>query len=459
MAVAESDVILALYIGESFVEAHISHNQKAVHFNRWYLGKEGFKTGLQKFLQEAGVEKINKAYVASRFIEKIFSYRLGGSVATLTTKGFENWPGLRQPATSKVGPLSSVDLIFSVDERCNAQGEIEKEISETELTELVEKLKAKQAKRVCLHFLNAAKNPANQNKAQEILSREGFEVFIPVLGNTTDEVAQWRKNILNASLSGTFEEVQQELNEGLKNYLPEGQRALFYSSEECVFDQENRHRLCSLWGAQRVWSQQLKKKQLEKFEILYLGLEQFSLIHPDLHCEFWNSPWGLVSAPHVKTQILSLQPTTALEVNSWGELGFSKNVLGFEPGPMFMGRGQVPTLLDLWSESTAEVKGVAERRSPQGFQKFKNQLLALNKSTSHPYGTEEKLFSSLQKLSLEKLSLEIALRSENTRILCMGALARIFATELKKKLPQYQFEVLAENETVSLLNQGEAHAH
>lgn len=456
MALAESDVNLALYIGESFVEAHLCHNQKTVHFNRWYLGKEGFKSGLQKFFQESGVQKIGKAFVASRFVEKILAYRLGGSVATITTKGFENWAGMRQPQNLKVGPLSSTELVFSVDERCSAQGALEKEISDIEMTELVAKLREKQAKRVCIHFLNAGKNPHNQNKLKDILTAEGFEVFIPVVdGLNNDEVSQWRKNVLNASLSGTFEEVQEELNEGLKNFLPEGTRAVFFGANCQLFDKENHERLSSLWGATAAWSRGLKKTQKTPFDILYLGLEQFSIINPAKEMQKWASPWGMIHAPHTQSHLLSLQPTTSIEIGPWGELTFSRTALGFEPGPMFMGRGQVPTFLDLWEDKTATLKGVAERRSPQGLQKFKNQLLALNKASTQKTDSEEKLFSNLREISLHKLTVDVALLADNSKIVCMGALAPFFVAELKKRLPHHQFELLSETETSLLLDQGQ----
>lgn len=458
MAQAETDVILSLYVGESFVEAHLIYNQKSLHFNRWYLGKDSLKSGLQKFFQEAGVTQAQKAYVASRFVEKILVYRLGGSVATLTTKGFESWPSMRQPATQKVGPLSSTDLLFAIDERCSALGVLEKELSDSEISETLEKLRQKQAKRVCIHFLNAAKNPHNQNKMKEALLKENFEVFTPTfVTGSSDEVCEWRQNILNASLSGTFEEIQEELNEGLKAYLPEGQRASFYAADGSLFDRESHQRLSSLWGVHGTLARQLRKKYAtrpEKFDILYLGLEQFNLINPEKQNQIWNSPWGTIQAPQVQNHLLSLQPTTAIEINPWGELSFSKNALGYEPGPMFMGRGQIPTLLDLWAENTVGINGVADRRSPQGMQKFKNQLLALNKTSSHQYDSEAKLLSSLQQLALQKLSLDITIRSENTKIYCLGALAPLFTTELKKRLPHFQLELLPETETSFLLSQG-----
>ncbi|MBS1971047.1 MAG: hypothetical protein JSU04_12105 [Bdellovibrionales bacterium] len=455
MALAETDVNLALYIGESFVEAHLCHNQKTVHFGRWYLGKEGFKAGLQRFFQEANVQKIHKAYVASRFVEKILSYRLGGSVATVTTKGFESWAGFRQPQNQKVGPLSSTELNFSVEERCNAAGTIEKELADSEITELVEKLRQKQAKRVCIHFLNAGKNPHNQNKLKEALIKESFEVFAPAFDTANcDEVSQWRKNILNASLSGTFEEVQEELNEGLTGILPEGERAVFFGADCQFFDKENHQRLGSLWGAAAAWSRALQKRIKGEFDILYLGLEQFSVITPLKEMQNWNSPWGMIRAPQIQNAVLSLQPTTSIEIGPWGELTYSRDVLGYEPGPMFMGRGQVPTLIDLWEEKTASLKGVGERRSPQGVQKFKNQLLALNKASTQKIDSEELLFSHLREVALHKLTVDIALMTENSKVVCMGALAPLFLPELKKRLPQLQFELLPETETSLLLNQG-----
>jgi hypothetical protein len=44
--------------------------------------------------------------------------------------------------------------------------------------------------------------------------------------------------------------------------------------------------------------------------------------------------------------------------------------------------------------------------------------------------------------------------TENSKVVCMGALAPLFLPELKKRLPQLQFELLPETETSLLLNQG-----
>ena len=453
MATAESDVILALYVGESFAEIHLSQNQKELHFHRWYLGKDGLKGGISKFLREKAVGPIAKAVVASRFPEKILSYRLGGSVAILTTKGFENWPGSRQVENSKAGALSSMDLLFAVDERTSAQGVTEKSPGDAEIFEILEKLKAKQAKRVCLHFLNATQNSTNQDFVKVKLIEAGFEVFTPEISRPPlDEAATWRKNILNASLSGTFEEIQEEINLALKEHLPEGQRAFFVSGEGQLFDKENQHRLSSIWGASQMWARNIKRK--DKFEILYLGLEMFALLNPTKNDLNWISPWGPVRSQRIKNHILCLQPTTPIELTPWSELAFSKTSVGYEPGPIFMGRGQVPTMLDLWGAETEGIRGLDERRTPQGLQKFKNQLWALNKSTGQPMDNEEAVPQSLKQLALQKMAADVILHCETKSIVCMGALAPLFGKALRKYLPEFQFEILPETETSFMLSQG-----
>jgi N-methylhydantoinase A len=212
--------------------------------------------------------------------------------------------------------------------------------------------------------------------------------------------------------------------------------------------------LSSLWGTTAAWSQALQKRVSGKFDILYLGLEQFSLITPGKEMQNWDSPWGAIHAPQIQSNLLTLQPTTSIEIGPWGELTFSRTTLGYEPGPMFMGRGQVPTLIDLWEDQTSTLKGVAERRSPQGLQKFKNQLVALNKSSTRKFDSEEKVVSHLREVALHKMTVDITLLAESPQVLCLGALAPFFATELKKRLPQFQFEMLSETETSLMLNQG-----
>ena len=80
--------------------------------------------------------------------------------------------------------------------------------------------------------------------------------------------------------------------------------------------------------------------------------------------------------------------------------------------------------------------------------------MALNKASTQKIDSEEKVFTNLREISLHKLTVDIALLAENTKLVCMGALAPFFVAELKKRLPQYQFELLPETETSLLLNQG-----
>ncbi len=452
MALAESDVTLALYVGESFAEAHLAQQRKTLNFHRWYLGKESLRVGIGKVLQDSGIQKITKAFVASRFPEKIFSYRMGGSVAVLTTKGFENWPRSRQPAALKSLPLSAADLLFSVDERVLSDGSISKEPSESEITDLIDKLKLKQAKRVCIHFLNARSNPANQEKVKTALIQASFEVFTPdATASETDEVALWRKNILNASLSGTFEEIQEEIHSALQPYLPDGTRAAFLSGDGHFFDKEVHHRLSSLWGGAYAWAQGLKNESHS--DILYLGLEQFCLLSPEKIALNWESPWGKVFNTQVQNHMLSLQPTTTIELNLWNELGFSKKPVGYEPGPMFLGRGQSPTLLDLWASESAAVKGLSERISPPGIQKFKNQMVALNRATTSPFDSEERVLARMRQNAIKNICADIITSSDNKRLLCLGALAPLFAPEIQKHLKKFEIKILPETETSFLIGQ------
>lgn len=452
MALAESDVTLALYVGESFAEVHLRDQNKTHSFHRWYLGKEGLRAGLTKILKDSGFQKLTKAIVASRFPEKILSYRLGGSVAVLTTEGFESWPRSRQPFALKLAPLSSLDLHFSVSERISSNGDIEKEPSEFEIADIIEKLKLKQAKRVCIHFLNANKNSSNQEKVKAALLHENFEVFTPDgAPPEMDEAALWRRNILNASLCSTFSEVQEEINLALQPYLSEGERAIFLSGDGHRFDKECRYHLNSLWGASYAWAQNLKRS--ESFDIVYFGLEQFCLLSPQNKTSYWQSPWGKVSNNRIQNHLLCLQPTTAIELSMWNELGFSKNHLGYEPGPMFLGRGQLPTLLDLWATEASDIKGLEERVSLQGIQKFKNQMWALNKSALTPLDSDEKVLRTLRQNAIRTLCADIVINAEQKSLYCLGALAPIFGAELKTSLSEFNIKILPDDTTSSLIGQ------
>lgn len=428
-------IVLGVSVGESFAEFSLLQdptsfsNTSVLAQKRSYLPREGLKNSLQSFLALYPDQKPMEAIFSLRFLEKILDYRLGGSVAQLVTNGFENWIRLRSQNTS-LPPLSSADLLFPVKERMNAQGQVEQALETSELEAIAEKLKSTECKRICIHFLHAITNDDHEKQAAEFFTARGFEVFTPEKTKNEDEVSRWRKNTLNASVSGTFQELKEQILEATKDFIaPE--KIYFLSSTGEVFQNESASRLSTLFAAEAAMSRHFGTGQKD---ILYLGLEKFTLLSGKNWTDTWSSAWGLVENPLPENRELSIQPTSGLEINSFDHLDFSLKNEGWEPGPMAMGRGQKPTFIDLWSETSDlnEVEGLKDRFSAPGQQRFRHALMTLWKTSRQKHAELLKVTDQLKQLSMQTILLEALLHRDAETLLVTGPLTKLFGSTLKK---------------------------
>ncbi len=401
--------------------------------HRIYFSRESLKSALPAFLATHRALKPQKVFVSLRFLEKILEYRLGGSVAQLVTEGFENWLQIRSHHPSQQS-LSNPEMIFPVKERTSADGEVLQELSLDDLETLAAKLKALEVKRICIHFLHSQLQPQNLQKAQAFFEERGFDVFVPQPSDN-EEITRWRANTLNASISGTFLELKEQIETACQEFLtPEN--IFFLSAQKKTFQNQKEYRLGSLFSTRTAVIENETAPSL-----LYLGLEKFSWIEKESE-RFWQSHWGPVELTHPRCLDLQIQPTSRIDLNLFGELDFSLQNDGFEPGPMTMGRGQKPTLLDLYAEDPAmgKILAVADRINPAGIQRFKNTLLALAKSSlsvGKGKSTEvETIRRQLKEVALQRLGLEVHLQNP-TAVHLVGPLASLLGPDLQKKYPEW----------------------
>lgn len=425
---------LGISVDESFVEIGLLSKNKLVDSQRSFLPRENLRSALRKFLEKHRSTPIDRAYVSLRFLEKILDYRLGGSVAQLVTEGFENWLQIRS-SKPEAQSLSNPDLIFAVPERVSATGEIIKAIDEENLAQIEAKLKLMEVKRVCIHFLHAAAQPQNQSAARDFFVARGFDVFVPPASENPDEISRWRANTLNASMSGTFLEIQDEVAAACEGQV--GPENIFYlSSEKKTFQKENHRRLGSLFSTRSA----IVHTQGSDADLLYLGVEKFSWLRKS-ETPLWQSAWGEVELSHPLCVDLEIQPTSAIALNEFSELDFSEKIEGFEPGPIFMGRGQRPTFLDLYSEdeNLKSLEGICDRIPATAGAKIKNTLTALAKTATARGGVEASaLASKLRDLALDRISMEVNLCSEKIKI--VGPLAPLLGPALLSRNPNWQLE-------------------
>ena len=441
--------LLGVSVGESFAEYCLLEGTQVIATKRAYLSRENLKNSLQQFISGHSDKKIQKAAVSLRVSEKLLDYHLNGAVAHITTEGFENWLDLHK---CEYTSLTTTDLKFSLRERVQADGTVSTPLSMEELEAIAAKLEMVQTKKVALHLLHASINPSHETAAKNYLIEKGFEVFTPERTDNGDEVSRWRKNSLNATVAGLFSDLKKDITDALQGAVDSKDIHYLNSQGEFVQNIES-NAVSSLASAYSALA--LTQKKAER-DVLYLGLESFVLISSKTWKAQWNGPWGSVENKHIAFRELAIQPTLEISLNDFQRFDFNSNTEGWEPGPMFLGRGQKATLIDLWAENPklAKTDGLQDRIMPAGVQKFKNSMFALSKISR----TREKelpgVAKELQSLAIQKVAMESLMFRENKEILVTGPLAELFGNGFKKdSKASVEADEFAQSHALAMLGQ------
>lgn len=428
---------LGISVGESFAEYSILSQSptaaaQSVAQRRVYLSRESLKNSLGKFLAEHSDTKPEQVFISLRLPKKLLDFNYSGAVAHITTAGFEHWLSL---CDERRADLTESSLLFSVPERILADGRIEKALRLEDLEAISVQLEAAACKKVCLHFLHSTKNPVHLHQAQTYFTEKNYEVFIPQEdsdGSSLGEVSRWTENALNATTSTVFHQIKSDLLKTLENTLGSEHIYFLNSEGEALPAAEPLLPMRSCFAAFTAVGKVFGFAK--KADVLYLGFESFLLISESQAAAEWKSPWGAVQVPHLSSQELGIQPTLGIHLNSFGHFDFSPSQSGWEPGPMFFGRGQKTTLLDLWSENPKLLKlsGLEDKIVLAGVQRFKNTLFALSKNSLPRNRDLPQVTKDLQSLCLQRLAMESFLRRRQENLVVTGPLASVFGNAFKK---------------------------
>lgn len=343
----------------------------------FYLPRQKISPCLTRFLAEMA-SRPAVIGVSCRYLERLAGFRLGGSTAQVVTAGFEHWsffnPGVLE-RNGRPGPprpaLSSSDLSFGVRERISADGSVLEPLEIGELSAIADKLTLQKAKRVCLHFLHAPRNPSHQNSAAEFFRERGFEVFVPDESlNAVDEIPRWRMNVLQASLSGTFDDLHQEIRQA----LPAGWEETpihFLGKDGWTPHGRPRHLAHCGTAIDDLWASHLEAP------FVHFGLERWTAVDPNHRELSWRSPWGLLPIDGARREDLLIQPSHELE--SLIDSATEPTEGGFEPGPVCFGRGQKLLIFDLFGENARQDRRMAPWISDAGLQRRDDLLRALER--------------------------------------------------------------------------------
>lgn len=373
---------IGIHVGASFAEISVwAHGEKKSRAKGLlYLPRQNLKTHLPKFLKTLPEPNFEAAFVTTRYFERLFDFRLGGSTAQLVTSGFEKWPflaaapakrGWVRPAKSL--PISSGELSFAVDERVAADGRVERALDPATLAPIAEKLKLMQVKRVCVHFLHAAKNPSHEKTAAAWLRDQGFEVSLPPAMPELSEISRWRASTLEASFSGTYDELRSEIVTALAEFVPESAIRIHDGRGFQTFDDASK--VGSLFA-----DDALLTRESGHGVFLQLDTEQWSVLRRESTDE-WQSPWGPVACPGPKRRLLAVQPTCALESCGPGLVAPAEKTESFEPGPICFGRGQKLLVFDLWAGHQKLREGLGDHITDAHLNRRNSALIALARET------------------------------------------------------------------------------
>ena len=342
------NVKLLLHRGVSFCDAVLIKNKsELLQSHRWLYSKHKFKSVVENLLKPFA-QQLTDVILLDEFADRLSGLRLGGSVAAVFPKGLEQITSFLQSS-----PIHSESVVLV---------EPEGAWTETWKQESLELLKKHTIKRIAWQCFPPT-------DILDFFQAEGFENF-----NISPEgkyaFLHWRRNLLNASCSGPIHEMTDEIQTALTGL--ESKANIQWLDEDLQLKAKtlNRYGLTSAWThLVHLWAQKNKKSPVDVFVLDWDGC--FKIGQPQT--TRWT-PWGevncLTKLPEV--QLLKQQPTQTLDknaLNEWQWIGKSDQ---FEPGPVFLGRGLKPTLLDVVIEpnlftSQFEVKSV-------GIEKLNRQL-------------------------------------------------------------------------------------
>jgi hypothetical protein len=312
-----------------------------------------------------------------------------------------------------------------------------------ELEDIAAKLTEKKIEKVCINFLFSDKNPAHLNQAVDFFKTKGFDVYSTSaneknVDKNTDEILSWRKNLLNASLSGTFKEIRSEVLNACAEVIPENQ-IFFFDGNSNLFQDDLSRISSSLFGP----AQALTEFYQNKKQVLVLGTEKWYFLKPQNRNSTWQSPWGPICGEVPYTQSLKLQPTTELVTDLYDQISWGKQNLGYEPGPMSFGRGLNPTLLDILQI----IKPIPELNTftnASGTARLKSTLTAIVKHSKSSNPSDlEKIAKELCDFMIDQIGLFVLIERETTKepVLCTGVFAPSLMPLLKKRWPEVQWDL------------------
>ena len=398
----EKNNLLVLHRGVSFYDVCLINPQgETLYESRWIYSKHRFRSQIESFLSSYSTS-LKAVVLLDEFADRLSGLRLGGSVAAVFPKGLE-----KLTAQLQTSPIHSESVILVAPDSWGQEW----------MDEALQSLKQHSIKRIAWQV-------EAPGEVVEFFQAQGFENFItePLHPHP---LLNWRRNLLNASCSGPILEITEELQSTLKNL--EVEVPIYWMDEDLQAKTQvaNRYGLTSVWThLVGKWAQ---KKMGQKTDVFVLDWD--GCFHIGQPTSLRWTPWGPVSslASLPSVQLLSIQPTQTLEKNLFGNWDWRGRADNFEPGPIFLGRGLKPTVLDIILPP--DLISTQFETKTDFSEKLNRQISALM-GLKHTEEIEREK-AKLKRSAIQQWALEILQLAESNCWLLLGPLAEAVQTEFK----------------------------
>lgn len=343
---------IGLNIGEAFTEI-VAHSSEQEHFQRWNLLSKPLLTGIHEFLKKHGCLEIESFRISTSLGLHFKEKNLGTPAAFLVTRGFEEWLTIEALRTADWSsdtflPYIDQDLVFPIQERIAASGEIILPLNLKEIGPVVDRLKLLGVQRVVVGLLHSPANFEHEKILSDFLKQEGFEVFAGSNSKTSDlhprseddEKARWVSLLEEAYLKPAFIEY-------FESFFQDPLFQRLASEDKVFFIDENgfSQKWPEIKFGQSVWTEPRLLQQLAGDNgACYFGLERWYGYFPVMG-ESWSECRRLQHTP--ASILLPIQPSQVLKENVWGLPMSSTQASGYLPGPICLGRGNQLMPVDL----------------------------------------------------------------------------------------------------------------
>jgi hypothetical protein len=336
MIAQHTQVNLALYIGETYCEIEARDESHQVFYKKnIFLPQTSIKSLLINCKKE--LTDLNKSvksiFIVTRYLEKLKTFRLGGSVIQIIHEGLENNYTLQDSTQIS---LAASSLIIA----------LKKSVKKEEINSLLDSQFEKitkinpDADKVVFHLNPQLISQDIYTEINNYFLEKKFRIF---KNDSSDELLKIRKVLLNAGTEGTKEEILKEFQDAFPD-----SSIYFWVNDSFCQKFEN----CDLFFSfsDFIGAQRLNAQANVSQKILHLDIENWMVLENKKQ-KIWNSPWGQIERSHYVSQKLSVHPLTEIYIDQNALLQFSKSPVPSEPGPMVAGRSVKSVILDLFFEN------------------------------------------------------------------------------------------------------------